>query len=628
MFTLISGQSQALVGRPIRLVIRYTHEGPALEAGAAVRVGYEHQDGPGTLQSANPGEPDFFEARTDGGARLTCKGEGRVRSITLFPGTGMSDLIVAEVRIESGRLNAGGTIDLFLGGEPVDRAGFVPGKCVDTPFRMFYHADPDNRFAIKRLHPQAPKFRQYITADGASFPDWRPCGFELPLAPDEPDRVDLVVPSVVRVGEEAELRVVVYDRFCNHLTDYDDTIELDDTNPRGISFTGGRFRTGGDGYAVLPVRFTEGMRPTSLRFRLSSRGLCLTNPVRVTADDGARVFWGDLHGHSGLSDGGSRDADFFFTYARRIRGLDFAALADHVFGVAVRGHWDALRRAVADHNAIGRFAAILGYEIMTDGFGHRNIYFPDDRGRLVMADYQRGCGGSFVGEDIPAYRGIWDPEVPKTPTPAETVDALAGQELLWTAHHFGGRFEGEDELLRLFEVCSEWGVSDDVAERNNSNLRVREVFARRMSPGLTGGSDDHRAKAGFMGRAILRGPTTYPSGLTAVLCDQLDRRSVYDALKAKRCYATTGARILLDPHVGRHGTVLDVSVDVAGTEVLDRAAVFKNGEEVWQQFLGTGRCATLRWRDDAFGDEDTCYIRVRQMDGEMAWINPVPWACP
>ena len=122
------------------------------------------------------------------------------------------------------------------------------------------------------------------------------------------------------------------------------------------------------------------------------------------------------------------------------------------------------------------------------------------------------------------------------------------------------------------------------------------------------------------------GPARYPSGLTAVLADRPARRDIYDALANKLCYATTGARILLEVAAERRGDRFAFELSVTGGDVLDRAWVMKNGQQVHHEYLGTTEQATLRWADERFSSGDTCYVRVRQMDGQLAWINPLPFA--
>ena len=43
------------------------------------------------------------------------------------------------------------------------------------------------------------------------------------------------------------------------------------------------------------------------------------------------LYWGDVHGHTSLSDG-QGTPDEYFTYARDTANLDFTILTDHDFG--------------------------------------------------------------------------------------------------------------------------------------------------------------------------------------------------------------------------------------------------------------------------------------------------------
>jgi len=627
MFELISPAGCVPAGRRVRLRLRYTHQGPSLEKGASVRLGYDLQDGAGKVQTTNPRGADYLRIETSADAALQIGLVGSVRSITLFPGTGMCHLYVFEINVLSGTVNAGDGIDIVLGSQD-ERNGFLLGKCCDSPWELFYHVDPSGKYPLGSHHPAASRYREFITPDGKAFPKWESTGVTVALRPGRARYVDLSLPSVVRAGQETQLRVVVYDRFYNHLKNFQGELEPLGPNVPGMKMAGRNFFTGPHGYALVRSVFEEPLPPVAPKFHVPGVGIFKTNPARATPQQANGIFWGDLHGHSSLSDGGRRGADEFFRYARDIRGLDFAALADHSFGLAVKGHWPKLLEAVGEWSQNDRFVALLGYEIMlTSPLGHRNVYFPETRGTLLMADYQAGCGGSFPGERLEAYRKIWDPNIRKTPTIGEEIAALENGEFLWTAHHCGDIADVERRHLALYEACSEWGVSEECYRRNNSTTRLQEVFSRGFSPGLIGASDDHRAKAGFMGKAIAQGaPTPYPSGLTAVVCPSLTRRDIYNALKNKRCYATTGARIAIEVHAARDNGKLNVNLRIAGADTLDRAWVFKNGDLVRQVFLDGDNIAELAWEDPAFAPADNCYIRVSQLDGQVAWINPVPFA--
>ncbi len=617
MFKLIAGPASVIAGRPVALRIRYIHQGQALGPGASIRIGYNTNDGARYVQIDDPEALNYLQAVTPARVKVKLSQPAGRRSITFYQGTGVSDLVITEVNLVSRNLQDGESIDLLFG--PAPGPGFIPGKGGDSPWELFYHIDPRNKYPLQSLHPHAPRYQQYITADGKEVPPWQPCGINIDILPDSPRYADLVLPTVTGPGEN-HLKIVIYDQYHNALKNRPGNIRLAGADSPGITCPATSFTTGDNGYGAVPVDFPSSALVPPLEFYIEELGIFFTNPVRVTDKPKNKIFWGDLHGHSSLSDGGRRGPDEFFRYAREITQLDFAALADHSFGLAVKGHWRRLLESIAEFSVDNEFIALLGYEIMlSPPRGHRNVYFPDTRGKILMADFQPGCGGSFVGERIEAYKQIWDPEIPQTATLEETIKALETTDFLWTAHNCGEITEVDIKHLALYETCSELGISEPCFRVNTSSTLVSEVFKRGISPGLMGSSDNHQAKAGFKGR----GP--YPSGLIAVLCPSLNRKAIYDALKSKHCYGTTGARILIEPQVEYVEKLLKVRLEITGTDRLERAWIFKNGQQVWHSFFSQGSQWRLAWEDPDFETGATCYIRIKQQDGEIAWINPLPF---
>jgi hypothetical protein len=126
------------------------------------------------------------------------------------------------------------------------------------------------------------------------------------------------------------------------------------------------------------------------------------------------------------------------------------------------------------------------------------------------------------------------------------------------------------------------------------------------------------------------------AGLAVVLAPELTRESIFEALAQRRCYATSGARILLDATVAGksmgeefylpYGGSAQVAVEVAGTAPLASVEIVK---------LVDGKFVTVREAPLDGRTTDTTlaftervvmptiyYVRVRQVDGEMAWSSP------
>ena len=140
MFKLISGQQTVPVAQPVFLKVRYIHEDSSLTKGASIRIGYSPVGGVRECQTESPQEANYLMVKTEANIKLEVVSFSKSRrSITFYPGTGMSDLYIFEVNIVSGTLNCGDTIDIIMGTKDRNKGGFITGKCCDSPFELFYH---------------------------------------------------------------------------------------------------------------------------------------------------------------------------------------------------------------------------------------------------------------------------------------------------------------------------------------------------------------------------------------------------------------------------------------------------------------------------------------------------------
>ena len=141
--------------------------------------------------------------------------------------------------------------------------------------------------------------------------------------------------------------------------------------------------------------------------------------------------------------------------------------------------------------------------------------------------------------------------------------------------------------------------------------------------GFTASSDSH-GLLWHHGEARKRDP--YRTGLTAVLAPELSREAILQALRARRCYATSGVKIFLDLQAG--GSPMGSELSVEGPIPFE------------VQALGTGPLRSIELigpegvmvSGEVRGDRGELqaelfapylYARVTQEDGEMAWSSPV-----
>ena len=152
-----------------------------------------------------------------------------------------------------------------------------------------------------------------------------------------------------------------------------------------------------------------------------------------------------------------------------------------------------------------------------------------------------------------------------------------------------------------------------------------------------GGSDNH---TGMPGRALRYAERdefhTYGGGLTAVWAEDLTREAIFDAVRARHCYATSGARIFLDLRLegARMGSELTwpqrgrprrVAIEAHGTCALRSVALVKNNRDLktWTWRPRT-EDVELEFEDaEPARNGDYYYVRVIQEDEHHAWSSPI-----
>lgn len=454
--------------------------------------------------------------------------------------------------------------------------------------------------------------------------------FETVAGPAE--LLHLMLPGRVRESEEVVLSGVFTDRYRNtpaaraipariRLTIIDGAGERELGTPRGKFVAPHRFR-------MLLGRIEPGVYRVCATDAHSGELLAQSNPLEVVADDDDRlnVYWGEIHGHTEMSDGSGEFAEMF-RHARDEGVQDFAAAADHAC-YFTDNEWEWMQDVVNDFNRRGEFVTLLGYE-WAGKQGHRCIYAYGRRLKLFR--------GMTAGEDTldVVYEHFHGSE-----------DTVAGP------HHTGanGRMEHHASTVeRFIEIHSMWGASDRLGTPKaplfpgGHRLPVHDWLNAGAMLGFTGGGDCHEGKSGWtcddpagQGSALhtFSRQMRYRCGMTAALLPELRRRELVDALRSRRTWATTGARILLDfavsgVEMGREGRAkkLKVKATVHAVQELERIEIVRDGEVVHSEAV-EGLDAKLTWTDpEKVGERTWVYLHVIQRDGEEAWSSPV-WLEP
>ena len=419
-------------------------------------------------------------------------------------------------------------------------------------------------------------------------------------------RIVLTVPSTADVGDTVRLNVAVLDAAGNAGVHVEGPVEL---AAQGVVLP--ETVTTDDGLAQVELTV-----PAAGVYRVLARHgdiYAESNPL-VVGFEGAPIRWGDLHGHSQLSDGtGTPEA--FLRYARDVAALDVVSLTDHDhWGLLplseVAAWWDEIQAATKAAHEPGRFVPLLGYEWTSWIHGHRHVLHFDDAATV--------CDSTDPGCESPTQ--LWD--------------SLRGQDALTFAHHQSGGpiatnwdIPPDPELEPLTEISSVHGSSEssDTPRRIYSWVdghSVRSALDRGYQLGFVGSGDSHDGHPGLPHLASGVG------GVAAILTEDLTREGVLAAMKARRTYATNGPRIVLRATLDGQGMGADVPADQAdlvavavGVEGLERIDLIQDGTVVATHPCDGERTCRATWQPTAEAG-GYLYVRAVQQDGGAAWGSP------
>ncbi len=186
-------------------------------------------------------------------------------------------------------------------------------------------------------------------------------------------------------------------------------------------------------------------------------------------------------------------------------------------------HWPTTRKMIHEANT-DDFVAMLGYEWHSSIFGDYCMIFPEDQPELFLPDH-----------------------VEKLLDFADSKDCLAiphhvGYAKGWRGANFDHFRASTSPVVELFSEhgCTETDrspfpmIRHSNGGRSTSNTIVPQL-EKGMRFGFVASSDNHR---GF--------PGAYGEGVVGVWAKDLSSESLFEAIRARRTYAATGDRIVVE----------------------------------------------------------------------------------
>lgn len=602
-----------VAGSHAELVLVYTAGTFGIDDTGMVKLSWRTTSDLGKPQFNKPEAPNFATVEASNGAKL----EVRFDRVNIRP---YANTLV--IRVGRGYLRNGDTLTIRLG----DRRQGSPGLRLQT--------NVENKV---ELRTSVDAFATYEFCELPEQP-----AFDLVAGPAVQWKA--IVPSLAVTGEPFRLAIVAEDIWGNPTEDASATLALRSSLPL-LGLPESVTIKNGDGPRVIENLVATQSGDLDLTASADGKPVAVANPLRVLTAAPVRRYWADLHGQSGETIG-MGTAEEYFRYARDKAFIDMVGHQGNDFQIT-DDFWKHLNELTAQFDQPGKFVCLPGYEWSgnTGMGGDRNVFYrhegrPIRRSSHILVEGQTSTEAVYTADKL--------------------FEALSGEECRVIAH-VGGRYADikyahDGRIERCVEVHSSWGTFEWL---------LHDAFEKGYRVGVVCHSDDHKGRPG----ATTPGASTFGAigGLSCYFMPELTRDALFEALRQRRHYGTTGKRLFLDlratfekdvtgfsedPKLGpakefpvreammgdiiRPGSVpMKLSVEAIGTAPLERVDVFHGTEVVQSErpFAGTelGCRVRILWQGAEYrgrGRETVWQGKLEVTGNRIARFAPVNFLNP
>ena len=475
----------------------YTAGAFGVDDTGSIKIGFRFATDFGPVQFTDPQAQGYTTVEASNGATLEAKWEFK-RNIRPW----MRALYIGVVK---DFLAPGDTITVRFGDRRFGSPGIRVQTYCESQFELRVFADPIATYDYVAL-PESPKV-SVVPGPGVL---WR-----------------AVLPTVARAGEPFRLSIKADDKWGNPSSLVDRTLRLEADRPvagmpESLRFAAGTFAAIAEGLRVE--------RPGDVAIRVleeSGTELCRANPLRIVPKEVPLVhFWGDTHAQSNETVG-TNTAREYFEFGRDKAFLDVIGHQGNDFQIT-GAFWRELNALTREFDAPGRFVCIPGYEwsANTAVGGDRNVHYRHEGETIHRSSHAQIADAADIGD-----------ESADAHTAHELFQKLKGKDCVVMAH-VGGRYAdiklAHDPLETAVEVHSAWGTFEWL---------LRDALEKNYRVGIVANSDGHKGRPG----ACYPGASFFGSygGLTCFLAERLDRDAIFESMRRRRHYATTGNRAFL-----------------------------------------------------------------------------------
>ena len=490
--------------------LTYTVGRYGIDDTGSIRIVFRFMSDVGELQTDRPSDYNYVTASASTGARLSL-----VYGKTAHQRPWFKSL---TVRLHGGYLREGDKINIVYGDTTKGSPGLKLPTLADAGFEFKVLAD--------------------VCAVGHYYP--LPESPHISIVPDKAHAWKAVLPTLRQPGDSFRLGIKAEDLWGNPTPLAHAKLRLEANLPVANLPTEVDYPAGEKTLVIENLSVNE---PGVLSIRVyaaeASDSLATAGPLLIRQADSnsdtakhdskaTRSYWGDLHGQSGESIG-ITTARQYFDFGRNKSFLDVTSHQANDFQVN-NAFWQHLNELVAEYHEDGRFVVFPGYEWSgnTAVGGDRNVFFRKEGRQIHRSSHALLPDRSDIDTDAP--------------TAEELFRALEKEDCVVFAH-VGGRYADirqahDGRLETAMEIHSAWGTFE---------WMLTDGFELGHRCGVVCNSDGHKGRPG----ASYPGTAQFGAygGLTCFLTDELSRDSIFDALRKRRHYGTTGCRMHMEVEV-------------------------------------------------------------------------------
>lgn len=497
------------------------------------------------------------------------------------------------------------------------------------------------QFHVQRRRP----FYLYIDTKGnGDYKD--PEVFSIDVRGSELDKIRVIAPSMVGKNERFDV-VVRFEDCYGNLTSH---------APEGtlIEFSYDQLRENLNwklfvpetGFINLPnLYFNE---PGIYRIKLTnsaSKQVFYSSPIKCGESETSHsIYWGVFHGESERYDA-SAQIESCLRYFRD-------DLAYHFYGSSSFESeeetspevWKNISLQVAEFNEEDRFITYLGSQWFNNDptEGLRQLVFTKDNKPILRKKDSKSN----------ALKKIYKSHTPKELIGIPSFTMAKGMQ--YTFEDFVPEYEP------VVEIYNAWGCSECTKEEGNlkpitanGKNGIEETAEGSIRKALNlghrfgfvaGGLDDRGVFSDFYSSDQVQ----YTPGITAIITSAQSRDGLIQALRDRSCYATTGARIIVNLEIAglpmgcilstkaKPGLVFNRYIKgyVIGTTKIKKVEILRNGTVVKTFTPNEDKLEFEFDESDPLEDHvlkstvDGClfvyyYMRAIQEDNHVAWTSPI-----